>query len=69
MKENNNTVLMITHDVDEAMALGTRVIVMSKQPGRILKEIEVDYTFSAFRLETHRIEMDENYLKTKRRNP
>ncbi|MFO8070076.1 MAG: ABC transporter ATP-binding protein [Alkalibacterium sp.] len=64
-KENNNTVLMITHDVDEAMALGTRVVVMSKQPGRILKEIEMDYTFSAFRSDTHRIEMDEDYLKTK----
>ncbi|SFC15978.1 taurine transport system ATP-binding protein [Alkalibacterium subtropicum] len=64
-KENGNTVLMITHDVDEAMALGTRVIVMSKQPGRILQEIEMDYTYSAFRSDTHRIEMDKNYLKTK----
>ncbi|WP_423188738.1 ABC transporter ATP-binding protein [Alkalibacterium sp. f15] len=64
-KENNNTVLMITHDVDEAMALGTRVVVMSKQPGRILKEIELDYTFSAFQSDTHRIEMDKDYLKTK----
>ncbi|WP_035618177.1 ABC transporter ATP-binding protein [Lacticigenium naphthae] len=64
-KENKNTVLMITHDVDEALALGTKVVVMSKQPGTILKEINVDYTYTAFQSDTHRIEMDEKYLKTK----
>ena len=30
------TVLLITHDVDEALVLGSRVIVLSERPGRII---------------------------------
>ena len=38
------TIIMITHDVDEALTLATRVIAMSPSPGRIVKEYEVDFT-------------------------
>ncbi|WP_196600917.1 ABC transporter ATP-binding protein [Pectinatus frisingensis] len=44
--ELGNTILFITHDVDEALSLGTRVIVMSKGPGRIAKEYKTNFTFS-----------------------
>lgn len=36
------TVLFITHDVYEAVMLSDRVLVMSRSPGRIAQEIEVD---------------------------
>jgi NitT/TauT family transport system ATP-binding protein len=35
------TVLMVTHDVNEAVYLSDRVCVMSKRPGRIVEEFKV----------------------------
>jgi sulfonate transport system ATP-binding protein len=35
------TVLIVTHDVDEAVALGSQVVVMSPKPGRIHEIIDV----------------------------
>lgn len=35
------TILFITHDIDEAIFLGGRIMVMSRHPGRIVKELEV----------------------------
>lgn len=42
-KDTGKTILLITHDVDEALQLGSRVIVFSKRPGTILEEFDVDF--------------------------
>lgn len=42
--ETGKTILFITHDVDEALSLGTRVLVMSKHPGKIIKEFHTTFT-------------------------
>ncbi len=39
-----NTIFFITHDIDEALVMGTRVLVMSKRPGRVMKDLSFDYT-------------------------
>jgi NitT/TauT family transport system ATP-binding protein len=36
------TVVMVTHDVNEAVYLSERVLVMSQRPGRIVKEFTID---------------------------
>lgn len=43
-QKTGNTVLLITHDVDESLALATRVMVLSSRPGRIRNEFHSDFT-------------------------
>jgi len=42
LQKKNVTVLMVTHDVDEAIYLSDRVIIMSRDHGRILDDIKVN---------------------------
>jgi NitT/TauT family transport system ATP-binding protein len=40
--ETEKTVLFVTHDVDEAVKLADRVVVMANDPGRVREVIDVD---------------------------
>ncbi|WKY45671.1 ABC transporter ATP-binding protein [Eubacteriaceae bacterium ES2] len=60
-KENKNTIFMITHDVDEALSLGTRILVMSKSPGTIIREFKSDFSY-AINEKTGRLQLDDKYL-------
>lgn len=39
--EERRTVVLVTHDVEEAVLLGDRVVVLSPRPGRVLAEVAV----------------------------
>lgn len=43
-KERNMTMIMVTHDVDEAIYLSDRIVVMSPRPGRITKIVDVGFS-------------------------
>ena len=42
MKKEKTTVIMVTHDFEEAAFLADRIIVFSKSPGKIIKDFKVD---------------------------
>lgn len=41
-QEKGQLALMVTHDVDEAVYMGTRVIVMDSNPGRVVADIKIE---------------------------
>ena len=41
-QEDKKTVILVTHDIDEAIYLSDRIIVLSSRPGRVKKIISVD---------------------------
>lgn len=43
--EKKQLAIMVTHDVDEAIYMGTRVLVMNANPGRIVEDIHIDQTY------------------------
>lgn len=49
-KEKKNMMLMVTHDVDEAIYMGTRVLVMAKAGGSVLRDIPIDLAYKRKRL-------------------
>lgn len=64
-KENNSTIFFITHDVDEALLLGTRIVVLSKRPGTIMKEFNVDFTHTIYRNKSKDAIYKEDYFHIK----
>ena len=44
-REAKQLVVMVTHDVDEAIYMGTRVIVMDANPGRIVADLPISESY------------------------
>ena len=42
-RQERTTVLFVTHDIEEAIYLSSRVLVFSRRPGRIVREVGVPF--------------------------
>lgn len=43
--EDKRTIVFVTHSVEEAIFLGTRVILMSDRPGKIIEDFQIDLSY------------------------
>jgi NitT/TauT family transport system ATP-binding protein len=57
--ERRSTILYVTHDIDEAILLGDRVLVMGGRPGRIIEDIGIDFARPRVNSETASVEREE----------
>ncbi|MDF2523169.1 MAG: transporter ATP-binding protein [Clostridiales bacterium] len=64
-KNNNSTIFMITHDVDEALSLGTRIMVISNRPGSIIAEFDIGFTHTIFNNPSRHIKCSDDYYNMK----
>ena len=44
-KEENNLMIMVTHDVEEAVYMSSKVIIMEPRPGRIKEVVDIDLSY------------------------
>jgi NitT/TauT family transport system ATP-binding protein len=51
-RERDITILLVTHDIDESVYLGDRVIVLTPGPGRVRADLRVDLPGPRDQIET-----------------
>jgi NitT/TauT family transport system ATP-binding protein len=59
----NKTVFFITHDLEEALFLGSKVVIMTTRPARVKMVIDVDFP----RPRTFRVRSSQHYLELKQK--
>jgi len=62
-KERKNTMIMVTHDVDEAIYLSQRIVIMSPRPGRISKIVNVPMSYPRNRVDSEFTSLRTEILK------
>ncbi len=62
-ENERKTVFFITHDVDEAVLLSTKVVIMSARPGQIKEIVDIDLPYPR----NQATKLDEDFIKHKNR--
>ncbi len=61
--ETGKTVFFITHDVEEALLLGSRILVLSKHPGKIIEDIPSGFSRRIMEEQVEDIQFSEEFYK------
>ena len=62
-KRFKNTIVFVTHDVDEAVYLADKIVILDKNPGRIASIVEVDIERPRRRDSREFIQIQESIVK------
>ena len=62
-KRFNNTIVFVTHDVDEAVYLADKIVILDKNPGRVASIVEVDIERPRRRDSREFIQIQESIVK------
>jgi ABC-type nitrate/sulfonate/bicarbonate transport system ATPase subunit len=62
LEREPRTVVLVTHDVEEAVVLADRLVVLSPRPGRVLEELEIDIERPRSRTNPHVVALRERAL-------
>lgn len=62
-KDRGNTMVMITHDVDESVYLSSRIVVMSPRPGKIIEIVDVPMSYPRNRSSSDFVSLRTRLLK------
>lgn len=65
--ELNQTIFLITHDIDEALKLGTRIIVMSEEYGRVIMDKKINYSTKILNNQFYKVETDYKFYTEKQK--
>jgi taurine transport system ATP-binding protein len=64
-KKNNSTIFFVTHDIDEALLLGTKIYVMRRGEQSIVKDYDIDYTNRLLSNPKEHVVDEKMYIKLK----
>ena len=62
LSQERRTVLLVTHDVEEATLLADRIVLLSPRPGRVVAELAVDLARPRERTDPKVVELRERAL-------
>ena len=47
-KKENKTIIFVTHDIEEAILLGTRIVLLSGRPGKIVESFDISLNYPTY---------------------
>lgn len=62
-EETSKTIIFITHSVEEAIFLGSKLYVMSSRPGEIIRKYELSFSRDGLYTDSRKIKTSENFIK------
>ena len=66
-KETKKTVFFITHSVEEACYLGTRIVVMSPRLGRVLADVDAPFSRHASNGDSRAVKSSRDFVALRER--